>query len=131
MSATEPDQDAVDDIRDIANTLKTMSTDMGHLVAVEARLFGLTALVMVRLCLMIVLLTVAGWLFAGAAAVLSLASLQVFSLTGALVTVALVNFVLAALACWRLRYVARDLIFGESRASVNTLLTHARSLLDP
>jgi hypothetical protein len=60
---------------------------------------------------------------------MALASLQAFSLTGALLTVALAHLVLAALAVWRLRYIIRDLTFRESRASANSLLTHARSLV--
>lgn len=48
-----------------------------------------------------------------------------FSLTGALLMVALAHLVLAALAFWRLRHITRDLKFRESRASVNSLLTHA------
>jgi hypothetical protein len=133
MKEADTSQDAVgeiDGIRDFAHILKTMSADMVRLVAVEARLFGHTALAMIGLTLVVALLLVGSWLFIGAALAMALASLQAFSLTGALLTVALAHLVLAALAFWRLRYITRDLTFRESRASVNSLLTHARSLGD-
>lgn len=119
-----------DGIGDIARILRTLSADMVRIVMVEARLFGYTALTMVVLSLVIALLLVGGWLFAAAALVVALASLQAFSLTGALLTVTLVHLLLAALAFWWLRHIARDLTFRESRASVNSVLTHARSLVD-
>lgn len=133
MKETDPSQEAADGtdgIRDITRILKSLSADMVHLVAVEARLFGHTVLAMIGLTVVIVLLLVSSWLFVGAALVIALAGLQVFSLTGALLTVALAHLVLAALAFWRLRHITRDLAFRESRASVNSLLTHARSLID-
>ncbi|ALP53576.1 hypothetical protein Tel_10765 [Candidatus Tenderia electrophaga] len=119
-----------DNIRDITRLLKAMSADMIRLVLVEARLFGHTALAMIGLTVVIALLLVGSWLFIGAALVMALASLQPFSLTGALLTVALAHLVLAALAFWRLRYITRGLTFRESRASVNSLLVHARSLVE-
>jgi uncharacterized membrane protein YqjE len=119
-----------EDIRDITHTLKALAADMLRLVAVEARLFGHTVLAMLGLTLVVALLLASSWLFIGAALVVALASLQAFSLTGALLTVALAHLVLAALAFWRLRYITRDLTFRESRASVNSLLNHARSQAD-
>jgi hypothetical protein len=133
MKEADPYQNAAaenDGIGNIARILRTLSADMVRVVAVEARLFGHTALTMVVLCLVIALLLVGGWLFAAAALVMALASLQAFNLAGALLTVALAHLVLAALAFWRLRYITRDLTFRESRASVNSVLTHARSLVD-
>lgn len=122
---------STDAIRDISHLLKTISADMLRVVGLEARLFGHTVLAMIGLTVVIALLLVAGWLFAGAAVVMALAGLQVFSLAGALLTVALGHLALAALAFWRLRYITRDLTFRESRASVNSLLTHARSTVGP
>lgn len=114
----------------ITRILKAMSTDMIRLVLVEARLFGHSALAMIKLTIVITLLLVSGWLFAGAALVMVLASLQAFSLTGALLTVALTHLVLAALAYWRLRYLTRDLRFRESWATLNSFFTLARSLIN-
>ncbi|MEX0624200.1 MAG: hypothetical protein WD251_09880, partial [Saccharospirillum sp.] len=111
--------------------LKTLSADMVRLLLVETRLFGHTGLAMIGLYSVFALLLASGWLFAGAAAVFALMSLQAFHLVGAMLTVALANFVLAALAYWRLRTIARDLTFRESRASVNDMLIQARSLVDP
>ncbi|WP_143142732.1 hypothetical protein [Marinospirillum alkaliphilum] len=104
--------------------------DLLKLIAVEAKLFGYTALTMVALSLSIALLMVGGWLFAGVALVMVLANLSVFSLTGALLAVALLHLVLAALVFWRLVFITRDLTFRESRASMDNLLTHARTLVD-
>lgn len=118
---------ASDDIHDITHNLKTLSADMARLVLVEARLFGHTVLAMLGLTLVVALLLVSSWLFIGAALVVALASLPFFNLMGALLTVALTHLVLAALALWRLRHITRDLTFRESRASVNSLLNHARS----
>lgn len=115
--------------RDITGILKSMSADMVRLVVVEARLFGHTVLAMLGLTVVVALLLVSSWLFIAAALAVALASLQAFSLTGALLTVALAHLALAALVLWRLRYITRDLTFRESRASVNSLLTHARSSL--
>jgi hypothetical protein len=133
MKETDPTRDAADrtdSIRDTTRILKTLSADMIRLVMVEARLFGHTALAMIGLTVLIALLLVSSWLFAGAALVIMLAGLQAFNLTGALLTVALAHVALAALAFWRLRYITRDLAFRQSRASVNSLLTHARSFVD-
>lgn len=133
MKDTDSSRDEADEndgTRGITRILKALSADIVHLVLVEARLFGHTALVMVGLTVVMALLLVSSWLFIGAALVNMLASLQAFSLTGALLTVALAHLVLAALIFWRLRYMIRDLTFRESRASVNSMLAHARSLLD-
>lgn len=130
---TDPSRDAAggsDDTRDIVSILKTMSADMVRLVVVEARLFGHTALTMIGLTVVMAMLLVSSWLFIGTALAMALASLQDFNLTGALLMVALAHLVLAALAFWRLRHITRDLKFRESRASVNSLVTHARSLID-
>lgn len=132
MKEVDPIQNTAggsDGIRDITRILKSMSADMVRLVVVEARLFGHTALAMLGLTVVVALLLVSCWLFIAAALAVALASLQAFSLTGALLTVALAHLVLAALAIWRLRYITRDLTFRESRASVNNLLSHARSSL--
>lgn len=118
-----------DGIWRITHILKTMSADMVRLVVVEARLFGHTVLAMIGLTVTVALLLAGGWLFAGAALAMLLAGLQAFSLAGALLTVALVHLVLAGLAFWRLRYITRDLTFRESRASVNSLLIHAQSVV--
>ncbi len=129
MKKTEP-RDAADSIGDITHILKTISTDMMRLLLVEARLFGHTALTMIVLSLVIAVLLVGGWLFTAVALVVALSSLQVFSLMSALLTVALAHLVLAAMVFWWLRRITRDLTFRESRASVNVLLGHARSLID-
>ncbi|TDY01754.1 hypothetical protein [Thiohalophilus thiocyanatoxydans] len=134
MKETDPSRDEADEhdgIGDIIRLLKALSADMVRLVLVEARLFGHTALVMIGLTVLMALLLVTSWLLIGAALVMTLASLQAFSLTGALLTVALAHLVLVALLFWRLRYMTRDLTFRESRASVNNLFTHARSIVDP
>lgn len=133
MKEGDSSQDAdggSNDILGIAHILKNMSADIVHLVMVEARLCGHTALAMIGLTLVIALLLVGGWLFTGAALVVSLTSLQTFSLPGAMLTVALVHLLFAALAFWRLRYIRRDLTFRESRASVNNLLNNVQSLID-
>lgn len=127
---TRKEGDASEEVSGIPQALKTLSADMLRVVMVEARLFGHTVLAMIGLAVMIALLLVGGWLFAGAALVMALSSLQLFSLTGAILTVALVHLLLAALALWRLRYIARDLTFRESRASVNSLRIHARAVGD-
>ena len=118
-----------DGIGDFTTLLKRISADIVRVVIVEARLFGHTALTMIILSLVIALLLAGGWLYAMAALVMALASLQAFSLAGALLTVAIGHLVLAALAYWRLRRITRDLTFRESRASVNSVITHARSLV--
>ncbi len=130
VDSTQHTTEPSDDIRDITHNLKTLSADMARLVLVEARLFGHTVLAMFALTLVVALLLVCSWLFIGAAVVVTLASLQAFSLTGALLTVALAHLVLVALALWRLWYITRDLTFRESRASINSLLNHARSQAD-
>ncbi len=126
---TQDAADGSDDNQDITHILKTLSADMVRLVLVETRLFGHTALAMLGLTLVVALLLVSSWLFIGAAVVVALASLQAFNLTGALLTVALAHLLLAALALWRMRHIARDLTFRESRASVNSLFSHAQSSL--
>lgn len=117
----------IEGIREIPRAVKAISADMIRLVVVEARLFGRTALTMIGLTVAIALLLAGGWLFTGAALVMALASLHAFSAAGALLTVALVHVAVAALAFWRLRHITRDLTFRESRASVSSLLTQARS----
>lgn len=132
MKEVDPIQDTAggsDRNRDITGILKSISADIIRLVWVEARLFGHTVLAMLGLTVVVALLLVSCWLFIGAAMAVALASLQAFSLTVALLTVALAHLVLAALALWRLRYITRDLAFRESRASVNSLLSHARNSL--
>ncbi len=132
MKETDSSHEAVggsDGLRGIKRILKAMSADMIHLVVVEARLFGHTVLWMIALTVVIALLLVCGWLFSAVALVMALTDLQAFSLTGALLTVALAHLVLAALAFWRLRYITRDLRFRESWATVNSMLTLARSLV--
>ncbi|QEW07523.1 phage holin family protein [Nitrincola iocasae] len=119
-----------DNIEDITSIFRTLSADMLHLVVVETKLFGHTLLAMIGLSLVIALLVIGGWLFTGAAVAMALVSLQAFSLTSALLTVALINLVLATLTFWRLRYITRDLTFRQSRASVNSLITHARTVVD-
>lgn len=119
-----------DGIRSTTHILKSLSADMLRLVGVEARLFGHTLLTMIGITVVIALLLVGCWLFAGAALVVALAGLGAFNLTGALLTVALAHLVIAALAFWRMRHITRDLTFRESRASANSLLTHARSPVD-
>lgn len=133
MKEAETLQDAANasgDIRDITQILKAMAADIVRLVGVEARLFGHTVLAMIGLAAVMALLLVSSWLFIGAALAVALASLQAFSLTGALLTVALTQLVLAALIFWRLRHITRDLTFRQSRASVNSLLSHARPPAD-
>ncbi|MCA1769597.1 MAG: hypothetical protein LC652_06450, partial [Halomonas sp.] len=76
MNEADPSQDpdgASDGIRDIMRTLKSMSADMVRLVVVETRLFGHTVLAMIGLTVVIALLLVGVWLFAGAALVMALA----------------------------------------------------------
>ncbi|SFW97568.1 hypothetical protein SAMN02745752_00003 [Marinospirillum alkaliphilum DSM 21637] len=119
-----------DGIIGLIHLIRSMLADLLKLIAVEAKLFGYTALTMVALSLSIALLMVGGWLFAGVALVMVLANLSVFSLTGALLAVALLHLVLAALVFWRLVFITRDLTFRESRASMDNLLTHARTLVD-
>ncbi|MCH8531885.1 MAG: hypothetical protein LAT65_13630 [Saccharospirillum sp.] len=115
---------------DITHILSKMSSDLAHLVVVEAKLFGHTVLAMIWLTIIIALMLVGGWLFAGAALAMFMASLQFFNLTGALLVVALVHLLFAALGYWRLKHITRDLKFNESRTSASNLLTHARSLVD-
>lgn len=131
MKDTDPSQHKTlqsEGIIDIIRLLKSMSVDMLNLVVVEAKLFGYTVLTMMTLSLSIALLMVGGWLFTAVALVL--ANLPAFSLTGALLTVALLHLVLAALVFWRLLFITRDLTFRESRTSMDSLLTHARTLVD-
>lgn len=133
MNDTDPSQHAVDeteDTQDITRILMTLSADLVRMVALEVRLFGHTVLAMLALTVMIALLLVGGWLFIGAALVMALASLQVFNLAGALLTVALAHLVIAVLVFWRLRFITGDLTFRESRASVDGLVTHARAVVD-
>lgn len=130
MKETDATQNATNGIRDIMNVFKSIPADMLSVVMVEARLFGHTALAMFKLGLVIGLLMVAGWLFAGAAAAVALESLQAFNLLGALAVVALFNLVLAAALIWWLGHMARDLTFRESRVSASALLAHARSAVN-
>lgn len=130
MKEADSTQSATNGIRDIMNILKSIPADMLSVVMVEARLFGFTVLAMFKLCVVIGLLLIAGWLFAGTAAVVALESMQAFNLLGALTVVALINLVLAALLIWRLGHMARDLTFRESRVSANALLAHARSVVN-
>lgn len=132
MNEADSPRDAAggsDGIWRITHILRTISSDMVRLVVVEARLFGHTVLAMIGLTVIMALLLAGGWLFAGAALAMLLASLQAFSLAGALLTVALAHLVFAGLTFWRLRYITRDLTFRESRASVNSLLIHAQSVV--
>lgn len=117
-------------IRDIMSILKPIPADMLSVVMVEARLFGCTVLAMFKLCVVIGLLLIAGWLFAGTAAVVALESLRTFNLIGALAVVSLFNLMLAALFIRWLGQMARDLTFRDSRVSVNALLAHARSAVN-
>ncbi|WP_029681339.1 hypothetical protein [Thioalkalivibrio sp. ALR17-21] len=135
MKETDSPQDQApdggnEDSQDITSLLKTVFADLARVVAVESRLFGYTLLVMLGLVVAIALLLVASWLFAGAALVVALANLQAFSLMGALLAVTLAHLVLAGLTFWRLHHITRDLTFRESRASVNSLLAHAKSVGD-
>ncbi len=130
MKETDATQNATNGIRDIMSILKSIPADMLSVVMVEARLFGHTALAMFKLGVVIGLLMVAGWLFAGAAAAVALESLQAFNLLGALAVVALFNLVLAAALIWWLGHMARDLTFRESRVSASALLAHARSVVN-
>lgn len=117
-------------LEDIPRLLKTMLADMAGLLVVEARLFGHTLRAIVRVTVFLGLLLITGWLSAAGALVVALSNLDSFSLAGALLAVAAGHMVLAALAYWRLRVIMRDLAFRESRASMNSLLTHARSIVD-
>lgn len=128
MKETDTTENMASNIRDVLTILRSMPADMISLAMVETQLFGSTALTMLKLCVMIGLLLVAGWLFTSTAAVIILDGLNNVSLLGAVVTVALCNLFLAVLLIWRLRHIARDLTFRESRSSVFTLLAHARSL---
>lgn len=130
MKDTDSTQSTTTGILDIMSILRSIPADMLSLVAVEARLFGYTVLAMFKLCILIGLLLIAGWLFAGTAAVVVLESLQIFNLIGALAVVALLNLMLAALLIGRLGHIARDLSFRESRVSASTLLAHARSVVN-
>lgn len=130
MKEADATENMTNSIRDVMNILKSMPVDMISLAMVETQLFGNTALAMLKLCVVIGLLLVAGWLFTNTAAVIILEGLSEISFLGAVVTVALCNLALAALLIWRLRHIARDLTFRESRSSVTTLLAHARALVD-
>ncbi len=130
MKQANATENMANSIRDVMSILKSMPADMISLVMVETQLFGSTALAMLKLCVVIGLLLVAGWLFTSAAAVIILEDLSDIGLLAAVVIVALSNLGLAALLILRLRYIARDLTFRESRSSVNTLLAHARTLVD-
>lgn len=115
-----------EDIQDITRTLKNMSAEMVQLLAVEARLFGHTVLAMIGLTIVMSVLLVSSWLLVAAALAIALASLQAFSLTGALLTVAAAHLLLVALMVCYLRYMTRDLAFRESRASLNSLVTQSQ-----
>ncbi|MBE0486827.1 hypothetical protein, partial [Marinobacter sp.] len=124
MSDTNPSQnlaDANEEAQDITAILMTMSADLVRLLVLEVRLFGHTVLAMLALTVIMALLLVGGWLFIGAAVVMVLASLPMFNLAGAMLTVALAHLIIAVLMFWRLRFITRDLTFRESRASVNSL----------
>lgn len=129
MSDTNPSQnpaDADEEAQDITGILMTMSADLVRLVVLEVRLFGHTVLAMLALTVIMALLLVGGWLFIGAALVVALASLPVFNLAGAMLTVALAHLAIVVLMFWWLRFITRDLTFRESRASVDGLVNHAR-----
>lgn len=133
MKEARPSRDTTDekdDIQGITSILRLLAADMLHLVVLETKLFGHTLLNIVGLSLLIALLLAGGWLFTGAAIGVALASLQIFSLTSALLMVALINLALAALAFWRLKYITRDLKFRQSRASVSGLINQAKSIVE-
>ena len=133
MKDAEPSVDATDRDEDgagLASGLRALLVGLFRLVMVEARLCGYTALAMIGLCVATALLAVASWLFAGAALVMALAGLPAFSLAGALLTVALSHLGLAVLIFCRLRRIARDLTFRESRASVHQIASRLRSPMD-
>lgn len=133
MKEAQPSQDTTDekdDIQGIASILRRLAAELLHLFVLETKLFGHTLLAMIGLSLVIALLLAGGWLFTGAAVGVALASLQIFSLTSALLMVALINLALAALAFWRLRYITRDLKFRQSRASVSNFITQAKSIVE-
>lgn len=85
MNNADPSRHAAaanEEAQDITGLMITLSADLARLVGLEARLFGYTVLAILALTVVIALLLVGGWLFIGAALVMSLASLQVFSLGG-------------------------------------------------
>lgn len=130
--APDPDTDEVSDdrsgiasLRDFTRALSAIAGDAARLIAVDARLCGRTALAMIGLTVIAALLLVGGWLFIGAAAVLLLTEIEGFSPAGAVMTVGAAHIALAALAGWRLRYIARDLTFRQSRATLRSLVPTA------
>ena len=133
MSGVDGDNEEAgtsEDPSDVSRLLKLLFADILRMVVVETRLFGHTALAMMALTILIPLLLGGAWLFAGAALVIGLTNLEYFSLPGALLVVAMIHLVFAALAFWRRRYITRDLMFRDSRASANSLLVHARAIAE-
>jgi len=111
-------------LKDLGANVGAVVADVMRLLGVDARLCGHTALVMLALTVIAALLFAGGWLLAATAAVLMLGELDGVSLAGAFLIVGGVHIVIAGLVVWRLRVIARDLTFQQSRASLRRLIAN-------
>ncbi len=109
-------------MQEVIHSLGAIAGDVVRLIAVDARLCGRTVLAMIGLTVIAALLLVGGWLFIGVAAVLLLNQLEMFSPVGATMTVGAAHIAFAALAVWRVRFIASDLTFRQSRATLRSLI---------
>lgn len=116
-------EDVITRTRGLAEALTGMVGDTARLLAVDARLCASTALAMLALALIASLLVVATWLLANAGAALFLVRLEIFTPATAFLAVAGVNLLVAVLLGLRLRSIARDLTFQQSRAAIGSILS--------
>lgn len=121
--SAETREDVITRTRELAAALLAMVSDTRRLLAVDARLCAITAVSMLALALIASLLLVATWLLANAGAALFLVRLEVFTPATAFLLVAGVNLLVAVLLGLRLRSIARDLTFRQSRAAIGSIMS--------
>lgn len=99
--------------------------DGAQLVALDARLFGRTAVAVVTGAVLAAFALAFGWLFVSVTLVLALTRIDGVGILPAGLAVAGLHFGTALLIAWWLRTIAADLAFRHSRAAVGSLVSVA------
>lgn len=110
----------------LAATVVAMASDLARLFALDARLCGRTILAMIALTVVGALLLTGGWLYLSASAVMLLSRFEMLGIAGATALVGCLHVALAGAVWWRLRLIARDTTFRQSRATLRRLVVTAR-----